>query len=137
MQVEVIDILFMSIMGFVFFGGMLSVPILLLMHFLMPRAVLEAYFRPPYFGEMEVELFTGIPYAPMRTIMLMWVLAFPKYGKKRNLTEAYLLAPQWYRNLSRVVTLSFILVWLGIMFSCFLSVVYLFFTDQLHLLFTD
>ena len=103
----------------------------------MPKAVLDTYFKPPYFREMEVELFTGFPYAFMRTHMLMWVLAFPQYGKKRNLTEAYLLAPVWYRQLSKTVMLLFIFAFFGIISSGFFIAVYLFFTDQLHLLFTD
>ena len=77
---------------------------LLIFHFLMPQAVLDKYFKPPYFREMECMLFTGIPYAPIRTVMFMRVIAFPNSGKVRGIKEAHLLVPDWYRFVSKVMT---------------------------------
>ncbi len=76
---------------------------ILVMHFLMPKIIIEKYFKPPYFGPAECILFSGIPYAPMRTVMFMRVLGFPDSGEMRGLTEAYKLAPAWYRNASRII----------------------------------
>jgi hypothetical protein len=76
---------------------------LLIFHFFMPQAVLVKYFKPPYFREMECMLFTGIPYAPIRTVMFMRVIAFPSSGKVRGITDAHLLVPNWYRTVSKVM----------------------------------
>jgi hypothetical protein len=35
--------------------------------------------------------------------MFMRVLGFPDSGKMRGLTEAYKLAPVWYRNISKAI----------------------------------
>lgn len=75
------------------------------MHFLMPKDVLEKYFRPPYFRSFECALFSGLPYAPMRTIMFMRVIAYPSSGARRGLTEVHLLVPQWYRVASKAVVI--------------------------------
>lgn len=83
------------------------VPCVLLMHFLMPRAVLERYWCHPYMRAAELAFFTNTVYAPMRTIMLMWVIAFPRFGKKRGITDADTLVPWWYRTVSSVLS-----VWL-------------------------
>ena len=74
----------------------IAIPYALIIHFLMPRAILDKYFKPPYFREGEIALFTGIPYAPMRTVMLVSVMVFPGLGKKRKLTELHLETPRWY-----------------------------------------
>lgn len=106
---------FLLAIGLAFLELVLLGPVMLIMHFLMPKAVLKKYFKPPYFRAMEVELFTGIPYAPMRTIMLMSVLAFPQLGKKRHLTEAYLSSPLWYRVCSGVLVTSILVALIGIL----------------------
>ncbi|MCF6282405.1 MAG: hypothetical protein L3J28_09375 [Candidatus Polarisedimenticolaceae bacterium] len=84
----------------------LLVLVILAMHFLMPSAVLDKYFKSPYFKDVECLLFTGIPYAPMRTIMFIRAIANPKSGKLRGITQAHLLVPNWYRVLSKVVIVS-------------------------------
>jgi len=76
------------------------------MHFLMPRAVLDKYFKQPFFREAKCVLFSGIPYAPMRTIMFMRAIANPRSGKVRGITEAHLLVPKWYRVSSKVTVVS-------------------------------
>jgi hypothetical protein len=96
----------------------------LIMHLLMPKNVLDKYFRPPYFRQAECELFTGIPYSPIRTVMFMGVFAFPRWGKKRNLTDAYKMVPYWYRIVSRVIVLAILLfssisILLGISYYAF------------------
>jgi len=82
--------------------------LIMVMHFLMPRKALEKYFKPPYFRQFECELFSGIPYSPIRTVMFMGVFAFPGMGKKRKLTEAYKMAPMWYRIASKILVIAII-----------------------------
>ena len=84
--------------------------LIIVMHFLMPKTVLDNYFKPPYFKLGECNLFTGFPYAPMRTIMLMRVLGFPHSGEKRGLTEAYKLVPPWYQFASKLVISSIFII---------------------------
>lgn len=79
------------------FVGLLLAPAILIMHFLMPKAVLERYWRAPHFRPAELALFTDTFFAPMRTIIFMWVFLFPSAGKKRQITDAYRLVPKWYR----------------------------------------
>jgi len=57
---------------------------ILIMHYLMPNVVLEKYFKPPYFNKSECIFFTGVPFAPLRTIMFMRVIAYPGSGKKKR-----------------------------------------------------
>ena len=110
MSLEVGEILYLLLIGLAFLGLTLIFPVLLTMHFLMPKTILEKYFKPPYFRPMEVEVFTGIPYAPMRTVMLLWVMAYPRFGKKRGLTNAYKDAPQWYRLCGGILITSILIV---------------------------
>ena len=76
---------------------LLLMPCVVVMHFLMPPAVLDRYWKSPYFRPTEVALFAGSILALMRTIMLMGAIAFPSLGKKRKITEAHRLVPRWYR----------------------------------------
>jgi len=94
-------------------GAIFVGPVLLLMHILIPKKVLQNYFKPPFFRPAEIVFFSGIPFVLMRTVMLMWVLAFPRFGKKRNLTEAYKLAPPWYRIVSAVFGMAMIVSFVG------------------------
>lgn len=102
--------LFMIFAGMVASWFLIVTPYILLMHFLMPPIILDKYFRPPYFGEFERSMFTGIPYAPMRTIMFMGVIAYPKMGKKRKLTEVYRDTPRWYRIASKAFIYQLIII---------------------------
>jgi hypothetical protein len=84
---------------------MVMVLSIMIMHFLMPKEVLKQFFKPPYFREFECLFFSGIPYAPIRTVMFMRVIANPKSGRARRITDAYKLVPNWYRVLSKVILL--------------------------------
>jgi hypothetical protein len=92
--------------AFILFGSMLSViPFclcLLIMHFLMPRAVTDRYWKEPHFRPFELVFFIGL-LAPMRSWMFMVAIAFPRLGKKRKITDAHQLVPGWYRITSIVM----------------------------------
>ncbi|MCP3669451.1 MAG: hypothetical protein GY814_03240 [Gammaproteobacteria bacterium] len=79
---------------------------ILVMHFLMPREVLKRYFKPPYFREFECLFFSGVPYAPIRTVMFMRTIANPQSGLKRGITRADRLVPTWYRICSKIVIIA-------------------------------
>ena len=87
----------------IIFSSLALPPMILLMHFLMPKDVLLRYWRTPHFRPAELFLFTGTIYAPMRTVMLMAVIAFPVWGRRRDITRAFTLAPSWYRTASKAV----------------------------------
>ena len=95
----------------IFIGAVVNIfaliPCVLVMQILMPRPVLERYWKEPHFRPFELEFFSGA-FAPLRTFMLMWVVAFPGFGKARDLVTAYRLVPVWYRALSAVLTLWFL-----------------------------
>jgi len=87
---------------------MLSLVFILIMHILMPRKVLKAYFKEPYFNSGEIAMFTGFPFGYIRTSMFMGILAFPAKGKKRGVENAYKLAPVWYCKVSRYFLYFFV-----------------------------
>ena len=55
--------------------GILFIAILV-MHFLMPKQVLENYFKPPYFKPAECAMFSGIPFGFIRK--LNQIKVFPR-----------------------------------------------------------
>jgi len=89
-------------------AGMLSLVFILIMHILMPRKVLKAYFKEPYFNAGEIAMFTGFPFGYMRTAMFMRGLAFPASGKRRGLENAHKLAPVWYCKVSKYFIYFFV-----------------------------
>jgi hypothetical protein len=89
----------------------------LILHFFMPKSALDRYFTPPHFRPFEYELFKGMPYSPIRTVMFMTVFAFPRLGKKRNMTKAYKLCPRWYRGASRILIVTIVIQWAIAVFS--------------------
>jgi hypothetical protein len=122
---EIADWLFLLIMLNCGYFIVITIAILF-MHFLMPSAVLDKYFKPPYFRDMERLLFTGFPYAPMRTIMFMRAIAYPDSGKRRGVTEAHLLVPPWYRLLSKITVISIVLSFIVmIIFLVAVGVIYM------------
>lgn len=84
-------------------SAFVMMPCVILMHFLMPKAVLARYWKEPHFRPAELTLFTGTVYAPMRTIMLMGGIAFPSLGRKRKITDIHMLVPGWYRIAAKVI----------------------------------
>ena len=84
--------------------------LILVMHFLMPKQVLEKYFKPPYFQPGECDVLTGFPYSPIRTVIFMTAFAFPGMGKNRKLTEAYEMVPGWYRKASEILVIALIVL---------------------------
>ena len=114
------EILFWIYFGIIFSAFPLFV-FILAMHFLMPRAVLDRYWKEPHFRPFELMLFSGWSFfAPYRTVMFMWTFMFPRLGKKRGIIEPHRLVPRWYRIVSIilcvwviVILLDTLGVWLG------------------------
>ena len=94
----------------IFFGALIF-PTILIMHLSMPKAAIKKYFKPPHFSYRECAVFSAYPLFFMRTAMFMAVFAFPSRGKKRQMTDAYLLAPNWYRIASKWIFIIFISDW--------------------------
>lgn len=88
-------------------GCMVGLIAIFVMHVLTPKGMLHLYFREPHFSPAEIEFFTGFPFGYMRAVMFMRLAGFPKSGKKRGLTEAYLLSPRWYQIVSRIIIRMF------------------------------
>ena len=110
---------FLEIVIFIFFvtavGLILTIVLIFIMHILMPRKVLETYFKEPYFGPGEIAMLTGLPFAYIRTSMFMMILGFPASGKRRGIIDAHKLAPVWYCKVSK-----YLVVFLIINFSIFI-----------------
>ena len=91
------------------FFGFSMLPVFLVLHLLLPKEALNKYFKPPHFSYRECAVFSAYPFFFMRTAMFMAVFAFPSKGKNRKITDAYLLAPNWYRIASK----WFLIIFLG------------------------
>jgi len=87
-------------------GLMGNLLLIFMMHVLMPRKVLETYFKEPHFSPTEITMFTGFPFGYMRTAMFMRALGFPASGKRRGVEDAYKLAPVWYCKASKYIVIS-------------------------------
>lgn len=84
---------------------MIELFFLFILHFFVPKKMIETYFKEPYFSAFEIELFTGFPYAYMRTGMLMRLAGWPASGKKRGIPEtAHETSPIWFQVVSRICT---------------------------------
>ena len=66
-------------------------------HILMPKKLLQKYFKEPYFLRWELNKFSVFPFFIFRTVMFMRILAQPSSGKKRGMTEAYKMVQPWFR----------------------------------------
>src|SRR5690554_7934684 len=56
-----------------------------IIHFFVPKVMIKTYFKEPYFSPLEIKLFTGPPYAYIRTAMMMRLAGWPGCGKKRGI----------------------------------------------------
>jgi hypothetical protein len=87
------------------FAGLLIIPTVLIMHALVPKALLDRYWKPPYFRTAELATMTAAPLALMRTVMFMSVVALPRLKKLRQLTDSRRHAPRWFVVAASAVTL--------------------------------
>ena len=72
-----------------------------IIHFFVPKVMIKTYFKEPYFSLLEIKLFTGLPYAYMRTAMMMRLAGWPNSGKKRGIPDtAHEVCPIWFQVLS-------------------------------------
>ena len=78
-----------NIIGYLMFSGVLVIFFqtffIGIMHLLMPKDIVNSYFKEPYFNTFELTLFTGWPYAFFRTLMFVRLIVQPSSGKKRKL----------------------------------------------------
>lgn len=109
------QVFFMVEMGLMlsFFPFLLS---LIVLHLLMPKTVLDRYWKEPYFRPFELMLFSGWSFfAHMRTLMFMWTFVFPRLGKKRRIVDAHRLVPRWYRIASVILCVWAVVALTGIL----------------------
>src|SRR5690554_5249930 len=82
-----------------------------IIHFFVPKVMIKTYFKEPYFSLLEIKLFTGPPYAYMRTGRMMRLAGWPDCGKKRGIpATAHEVCPVWFQVLSRVFIRTFLTV---------------------------
>ena len=68
----------------------------LTMSYIIPRSLLERYFKAPDFGPTELILLAQFPGSLMRGSGFSAICVFPRLGKKRNMTDIRDHAPTWY-----------------------------------------
>jgi len=82
-----------------------------IIHFFVPKVMIKTYFKEPYFSLLEIKLFTGPPYAYMRTAMMMRLAGWPDCGKNRGIpVTAHEVCPVWFQVLSRVFIRIFLTI---------------------------
>lgn len=74
---------------------------LVVMHLLMPKKVMRIYFRAPHFSPTEQAMYSVFPFVFMRVTGMAWLIAFPRFGRKRNMTDIQAHCPTWYVRLSQ------------------------------------
>lgn len=84
-------------------ASMFWLVIIFILHFFVPKAMLRAYFREPYFSAIEIELFSSFPLFYMRTAMFMRLAGWPESGRKRGLPRNDTLIPPWFRYISKIL----------------------------------
>lgn len=106
------------------FAGLLITQAVLIMHALVPKALLDCYWKPPYFRTTELATMTTTPLALTRTVMFMSVVALPRLKKMRQLTDSRQHVPRWFVVATSAVTLwaltcATLLLVLGIGFAIY------------------
>lgn len=91
---------------------------LFILHFFVPQALLDRYFKTPYFSDGEIQFFTGGLAAYIRTVMFMRLVVMPVSGKKRSLMNVHRDAPRWFVSVSRILLAVFYLFGSGFAVSC-------------------
>src|SRR5690554_8128772 len=82
-------------------ASMACLVFIFIIHFFVPKVMIKTYFKEPYFSLLEIKLFTGPPYAYMRTVMMMRLAGWPDCGKKRGIpATAHEVCPVWFQVLS-------------------------------------
>jgi len=100
--------LLFELMLFSFAWLFLNFGLIIIIHFLIPKRVLETYFKEPYFKLTEINSFSGFPFGYIRTLMFMRLLGFPSSGKRRGLEKVCDISPMWLCGLSKYVVISFL-----------------------------
>lgn len=105
-----------AILYFGMFGAAIVwLPLIFIMHFLMPKAVLDRYWKPPHFISPEIEYFSDPLHIPQRTVFLLAAIVFSRFSKKREMTDAHQLVPAWYKAAAWVICVWIIAVIVGLL----------------------
>lgn len=109
------------ILFFVMIFGFLTVPSMwLLLTYITPKKVLDRYFKPPHFGDNEIEIMESFPSSLLRTSIFAWVTVFPSLGEKRKIRDIRKNLPLWYKSLiliwMTIVIPSMIIIFGGLIF---------------------
>lgn len=89
--------------------------LVLILHFFMPQTVLDRYWKEPHFRPFELILFRGL-FAPLRTVLFMWMFTVPGAGRRRGIVEPHRLIPRWYRIVSIIMC-----VWVSVAIAGFFA----------------
>lgn len=100
-----------DILGWMLLGGLCVTLVymlaLVVMHFAMPKALVERYWKSEHFSDFYIGAFTGTLSAPMRTAMLLAAIAVPSIAKKRMMPDVLSFTPAWCRRTAK----TFVVVW--------------------------
>lgn len=99
-----------SFFGLVFIGLPAVFALLVAMHFLMPREVMDQYWKPPHFTPSEVAFFDVGIWKLFRTSKLVAALGVSSIARKRCMHDAAARAPHWYRVAAQAACLFYRMV---------------------------
>lgn len=103
---QVIDVLGFALLGAGFLMPLFALA-LVVMHFFMPKAVVERYWKSEHFSDFYLGAFTGTLSAPIRTAMLLAAIAVPSIARKRMMSDVLSFTPPWCRRTAK----TFVAVW--------------------------
>jgi hypothetical protein len=89
--------------------SMVCLVVAFLIRFFVPKGMEETCFQEPFFSPAEIAIYSAFPFNFFKPFIFMRLAGFPQSGKKRGLTEAYKLAPLWFRQFSRAFIWVFLL----------------------------
>ncbi|MCM5678976.1 hypothetical protein M8A51_05460 [Schlegelella sp. S2-27] len=107
--------------GLILFGLVCTVlvagAVVIGVHFLMPKKLVERYWKQPHFGPFQLAVFTGTIWAPLRTVMLLAAIAFPAIARKRGMTEMREVVPAWCRWVAKLLGTIWVITSAGLVLA--------------------
>lgn len=101
--------------------------VMFVMHFFVPKKMIETYFKEPYFSRSEIAVFSAFPFNYFRDVMFMRLAGWPESGKKRGLVDAHKLAPSWFKTVSKILIRFLMVVFTTLLIlGAFLTVAFLY-----------
>ena len=82
----------------------------LIISYIIPKKLLERYFKAPHFGSSELVLMAQFPGSLLRGTIFVASCIMPSKGQRRQMIDVPAHAPKWYRVIAYIM---FYVIFLG------------------------